>query len=452
VSTARQAPLVTNLPADSPPPRALNTRPHNLPVLPNALVGREHEVREVATLLRQSDMRLVTLTGPGGIGKTRVSLQVAAELLDIFPDGVWSIHLSRLSDPDLVLPTIAQVFNLKESGGIPLAEMVGSYLREKNLLLVLDNFEQVVTAGPAIGVFLESCPGVNMLVTSRMALHLRGEREYALRPLALPDPHHLPLPERLSQYAAVALFIERAQAARADFHVTDATGPAVAEICARLDGLPLAIELAAARIKVLPPPALLKRLEHRLPLLVGGPRDVEERQQTMRNTLDWSYDLLGPEEQVLLRRLAVFVGGCTLEAAEAVCASPEGAAPLHVALLEGLSRLVDQSLVVQREETDGGAGFGMLQVIREYALGQLEASGEGEALRRAHAAGVVALAERAWPELAGPEAGPWLERLEREHDNLRAALGWAQEQGETETGLRLVAALGRFWAARGHLR
>jgi predicted ATPase/transcriptional regulator with XRE-family HTH domain len=454
--SARPAPFATDPPADLSRPQVLAARPHNLPAPLNELVGREREVEDICALLRQNDVRLVTLTGPGGIGKTRVSLQAAAELLDTLSDGVWCVRLSRLSDPELVLPSIAQCFDLRESGGMPLAEMVGRYLREKELLLVLDNFEQVVVAAPAIGTLLESCPGLKILVTSRMALHLRGEHEYALRPLALPDPDQLPPPERVAQYAAVALFIQRAQAAQADFQVTNATAGAVAKICARLDGLPLAIELAAARVRVLPPPALLQRLERRLPLLVGGPRDVEERQQTMRNTLAWSNELLQPEEQMLFRRLAVFVGGCTLEAAEAVCAAPEGAAPLRLDLLEGLSRLVDQSLVQQSGEESGGEPrFGLLQVIREYALEQLEASGEGEALRRAHAAAMMALAERAEPELTGPEAGVWLERMEREHDNLRAALGWAVErgeQGEVETGLRLAAALGRFWEARGHLR
>jgi predicted ATPase len=340
-----------------------------------------------------------------------------------------------------VIPTIADVFALKESGGTPPAEMLRGSLHDKHLLLVLDNFEQVVAAAPSVAGLLETCPGVKALVTSRVPLHLHGEREYALRPLALPDPQHLPLPEQLSQYAAVALFIERAQAAQADFAVTNATAPAVAEICARLDGLPLTIELAAARVKVLLPRALLKRLERALP----------EHQQTMRATLAWGYELLSPEEQRLFRRLAVFVGGATLEAIESVCAHPEDMEPLGVDMVEGLTALVDHSLVQQREE-GGEARFAMLHVIREYALECLGVSGEEAAARRAHAGYFVLLGEPAESRLAGPEAGAWLARLEREHDNLRAVLAWARACGEVEAGLRLAAGIWRFWWARGHLR
>jgi predicted ATPase/class 3 adenylate cyclase len=457
--------VLPGLPADFPPLKTLDLRPHNLPLQPTPLLGREEQVATLSALLRGDGGRLVTLTGPGGIGKTRLAVQVAAELVDAFADGVWFVHLSRLTDPEMVVPTIAQTLGLKESGGTPLTDLLQAYVAERHLLLVLDNFEQVVEAAPDLASLLGHSPGLRLLVTSRVTMRLRGEHEYALSPLALPDPQHLPPPERLSQYAAVALFIERAQAARHDFTVTSANAPAIAEICARLDGLPLAIELAASRVRVLLPEALLARLATQLTLLTGGPRDAEERQQTMRNTLAWSYDLLKPEERRLFRRLAVFAGGCTLEAAEAICAAPAGAVPLGLDVLEGLSRLVDHSLVQQREE-DGEARFGMLQVIREYARERLEASSEqvneagseGEALRRAHAAYYLAMAERAEPELIGPEQGAWLRRLEDELDNLRAALGWARERGErgaateVETGLRLVAALSRFWHVRGHLR
>jgi predicted ATPase/class 3 adenylate cyclase/Tfp pilus assembly protein PilF len=447
--------VLADLPSDFPALRSLEAHPHNLSIQTTPLLGREREVAAVCALLRRADVRLVTLTGPGGIGKTRLSLQVAAELLDAFPDGVWQVRLSRLTDPALVIPTIATTLDLKERGGTPLTDVLRGYLRDKQLLLVLDNFEQVAKAAPQIGDLLAASPSVQVLVTSRVTLHLSGEHEYALRPLALPDPQHLPPPERLSQYAAVALFIERAQAAQADFAVTNATAPAVAEICARLDGLPLAIELAAVRVKLLPPPALLKRLEHALPVLTGGARNLDARQQTMRNTLAWSYELLSADERRLFRRLAVFVGGCTLEAAEAVCA-----APLGVDVLDGLSRLVDHSLVQQREE-GGEARFVMLHIIREFALERLEASGEAEAVRRSHLAFHSGLAELAYQQYIDPQrdqSAATFARLDREHDNVRAALGFVRAQVDASVnradgveGVRMAGALGYFWWRRGYL-
>jgi predicted ATPase/class 3 adenylate cyclase/transcriptional regulator with XRE-family HTH domain len=455
--------VLSGLPADFPPLKTLDAHPNNLPIQPTALLGREEQMKALGALLRRGNARLVTITGPGGIGKTRLAIQVAAELVDAFPDGVWYVRLSRLSDPNLVAPTIARTLGLKEAGNQPLADILRAYLADRRLLLVLDNFEQVVEAAGEVAALLAICPGVRVLVTSRTPLRLRGEREVALGPLPLPPlpaPGQPLEPERLTQYAAVALFVERAQAARADFAVTAANAPAIAEICARLDGLPLAIELAAARVRLLPPEALLARLAQGLQLLSGGARDLDERQQTMRAAIAWSENLLTPDERVLFRRLAVFVGGCTLEAAEAVCAAPDEAepdqtgpdevAPLALDLFDGLAALVEQSLAQQRVE-GGEPRFGMLQVIREYALERQVVSGETEALRRAHAAVFLALAERAETELLGPEQGVWLERLEREHDNLRAALTWAQV-GAAETGLRLVGALTRFWLSRGHLR
>jgi predicted ATPase/class 3 adenylate cyclase len=442
--------VLPDLPSDFPPLKTLEARPHNLPMQPTPLLGREEAVAAVCALLRREAVRLVTLTGPGGVGKTRLALQVAAEVLDDFADGVWFVRLSRLTDPTLVVPTIAQTLGLKEQGSQPLAELVRAHLAEKRLLLLLDNCEQVVGAATQVAALLAVCPGVRVLATSRIPLHLRGEKVYPVAPLPLAKPHEV-APERLAQYAAVDLFIERAQDALPDFQVTSANAPAIAAVCMRLDGLPLAIELAAARVRLLPPEVLLARLSSQLKLLTGGARDLEARQQTMRTTIAWSEELLTPQEQVLFRRLAVFVGGCTLEAAEAVCAAPAGAEPLDGEVLDGLGVLVDQSLLQERHD-DGEPRLGLLQVIREYALERLEASGEAEALRQAHTAYFLTLAERAEPVLTGPEQQGWLDRLEREHDNLRAALGWARERGEAEAGLRLVAALRWFWFVRGHLR
>jgi predicted ATPase/transcriptional regulator with XRE-family HTH domain len=451
VATARR-----RLCAPAAPPRGTpDTHQHNLPVQPTSLLGREEQVAALTALLRRTDARLVTLTGPGGIGKTRLAIQVAAELVDDFADGVWYVRLSRLTDPDLVMPTIAQTLGLKETGRLPIAESLRDYLSSRQMLLVLDNFEQVVHAAPPVSTLLEASPGLKVLVTSRTSLRLRGEKTYMLAPLPLPKPGDAHAPERLAQYAAVALFSERARDARSDFAVTEANAPAIAEICTRLDGLPLAIVLAAVRVRVLPPEALLARLSSRLKLLTGGARDTEARQQTMRNTFAWSYDLLPPAAQVLFRRMAVFVGGCTLEAAEAVCAAPAGGEPLGLDVLEGLSTLVEESLVVQRLE-GGEARFGMLHVIREFALELLSVSEQGQeenALRRAHVGYMMALAERAEPELIGPEKVSWLDCLEREHDNFRAALAWAQAhpRAEAERGLRLAAALEPFWFSRGYL-
>jgi len=431
------------------PLKTHDTHRHNLPVQPTSLLGREEQVATLTALLRRTDVRLVTLTGPGGIGKTRLSIEVAAELMDEYADGVWYVRLSRLTDPDLVMPTIAQTLGLKEAGSLPIAELLREHLCTRQTLLLLDNFEQVAQAAPPVSTLLEASPGLKVLVTSRIPLRLRGERTYTLAPLPLATPGDAYTPERLTRYAAVALFIERARDARSDFAVTTANAPAIAEICNWLDGLPLAIVLAAARVRVLPPEALLDRLSSRLTLLTGGARDTEARQQTMRNTLAWSDDLLAPEERVLFRRLAVFVGGCTLGAAEAVCAAPAGGEPLGLDVLEGLGALVDQSLVLQREE-GGEPRFGMLHVIREFALDQLQQSSDAAAMHHAHAAYFRALGEEAEPHLWGFGQAEWVRRLEGEHDNLRAALGWLRDHGEVESALRLAVAIGRFWFFRSY--
>jgi predicted ATPase/class 3 adenylate cyclase len=450
--------LLPGLPADFPPLRSLDRHAQNLPIQPTPLLGRETAVATLTTMLRRDDVRLVTLSGPGGVGKTRLGLQVAAELSETFADGVWFIRLSRLTDPALVLPTIAQTLGLRELGSQSSEAMLRDYVHTRQVLLLLDNFEQVVAAAPQVAELLATSPGLRLLVTSRVVLRLQGEHEYPVPPLALPpaspsgvDRGHGPSWDQVTTSPAVALFVEQARAHRPDFALSEATAPAVAAICARLDGLPLALGLAAARVKLLPPPALLQRLERRLPLLAGGARDLEARQQTMRATLVWSEDLLQPEERRLFCRLAVFVGGFTLEAAEAVCAAPEGAAPLGLDVLDGLGALVDQSLVWQREETDGMARYGMLQVIREYAVDQLEASGEAEALRQAHATYSLALAEAVEPWLlSGPRLPEGLARLEREHDNLRAALAWTRRERQVALGLRLAGSLGHFWNVQGY--
>ncbi len=428
------------------------TSKYTLPAQPTPLIGREQDVDAARQLLQHPDVRLLTLTGTAGVGKTRLALQVATELLDDFADGVHFVSLAAINDPDFVIPTIAHTIGLTESGTQPLLDLLQAYLYNKRLLLLLDNFEQVVTAAPLLAGLLETCPELKMLVTSREVLHLRAEHQFPVPPLSLPDLRHLPDTEALSQYAAVALFIQRAQAIKPDFHLTKANASTTAEICTRLDGLPLAIELAAARVKLLSPQALLARLEHRLQVLTGGARDLPERQQTLRKTIQWSYGLLDAEEQRLFRRLAVFVGGCTLEAVEAVStALGDGAANV----LDTVTSLIDKSLIQQREQEDGELRLLMLEMIREYALECLETSGEAEAARCAHAEYFLALVEQAEPELRGPQQVVWLERLEREYDNLRVVLQWAVEQGEagqrTAMALRLGGALYRFWQVRGHL-
>jgi predicted ATPase/DNA-binding CsgD family transcriptional regulator len=437
-------------------------RSYALPTPSTPFVGRERERAAVVDLLLRPEVRLVTLTGAGGVGKTRLALAVAEDLLgsprstgQAFADGACFVDLAPIVDPVLVLSVIARGLEVSESGQKSLLASLVDYLRDRSLLLVLDNFEQILAAAPSLARLLAECPALAMLVTSRAPLHLSAEHEFPVPPLDLPDPKHLPELEVLARSEAVALFLQRARAVRPDFQLTNANAAAVVELCARLDGLPLAIELAAARIKLLAPQALLARLGSRLSLLTGGARDLPERQQTLRRTIDWSYSLLEPEEQALFARLAVFAGGCSLEAVEAVCdggtraegreASESSASPLDV-----VGSLVDKSLLRQSEGLEGEPRFTMLETIREYALERFEVTEDAEVWRRRHAEYYLALAERAVPELTGPRQGSWLEQLEREHDNLRAALGWALERDESSTGLRLAAALGRFWEIRGH--
>jgi predicted ATPase/DNA-binding NarL/FixJ family response regulator len=437
------------------------------------ILGRDREIGEVGALLRRPAVRLLTLVGPGGVGKTRLALAVGEEVLAAFPDGVHFVDLSPLDDSALVLPTIAHQLELHEiEDRSPLDRLVRALAHDRRLL-VLDNVERLVAVGPQLQALLAGCRDLTLLATSRIPLGVRGERQYPLAPLPAPERRpdgslDLPPVPDLEAIPSVGLFVARAAAADPAFGLTAENAAPVAEICARLDGLPLAIELAAAWSKLLPPAAILDRLAEPLALLTTGPRDLPARQQTLRATLAWSHDLLTPAAQTLFRRLAAFVGGFTLEAAEAVgqglgagawgsvgpcSASPQPPAPGPSSVLDQLAGLVDQSLV---RPLDGSTAmgspeprFGMLETVREYGL-ELLAGGEDEEVRRAHAAWCLTLVERAGPELSGPEPGPWLDRLEAEHDNLRAALGWAVARGETELGLRLAGGLWRFWRHRGY--
>ena len=432
-----------------------------LPAPVSSFVGRERQLDEVERLLRAG--RLVTLTGAGGCGKTRLALEVAARLRGAFRHGVAFVPLAPLDDPSFVAPAVARALGIRESPGRPYREAVALAVRGRALLLVLDNLEHLLDAAPTVAEWLAACPGLKVLATSRERLRLQGEQVYPVPPLALPDPADAdPVGSE-----AVRLFVERARAVEPAFALTDENATAVGEICRRLDGLPLAIELAAARIGLLPPPAMLARLERRLPLPTDGPRDLPARQRTLRDTIAWSYDLLDEEDRALFRRLAVFAGGWTLEAAEAVCGDPDDRRPPgdagrpsrdfilpQSAVLAALARLVDKSLVLpERQAEDGDVRYRLLETIRQYAAEHLGGDEEA-AVRRRHRDWFLRVAEAAEAQVWGREQVAGLDRLERGHDDLRAALHWSAERGgaETEPGLLLAGALWRFWQVRGHLR
>jgi predicted ATPase len=433
------------------PARQAEPRGTNIPVQRTAFVGREKEIAAAKELLLSKDVRLLTITGPGGIGKTRLGVEIATGLPENFSGGIHFVSLSPLRDPALIASVIVQTLGIREAGGPSPLELLKKHFHDSShapALFLLDNFEHLIQAAPIVADLLAIAPNLKILVTSRAALHVYGEHEFPVPALAVPDAQSKSSLDALSQFAAVALFVQRAVAARPDFELNQQNAFAVIEICARLDGLPLAIELAAARVKVLSPSAMCTRLASRLQLLTGGARDLPQRQQTLRAAFDWSHDLLSPAEQKLFRRLSVFVGGCTLEGVEAVC---DTKGDLQLDLLDGMASMVDKSLLQQLEQPNGESRFTMLETIREYAREKLEASGEEAATKRAHAAYCLVLAEETATAESGAEGAEVRERIALEHDNFRAGLEWLTESGDADWGLRLGAALFRFWESREYL-
>src|SRR5256885_6045446 len=436
---------IDGLPGEFPALRTLEATPNNLPTQMTSFIGRDDQVREGRELLSRA--RLLTLTGPGGTGKTRLSLQIAADVMDQFPDGVYFVPLAAVQDPELVPSAIAQALAISSTGGRRPIDALLEHLHDKRTLLVLDNFEQLLPAAPLAIMLLEGSPGLRVLVSSRSVLRVYGEQEFPVPPLAVPDLKALPSLSALSQFEAVRLFIERAVAVKPDFGATNENAPAIAGIGERVDGLPLAIELAAARVKLFSPPALLSRLEKSLSALGSGARDAPARQQTLRGAIQWSYDLLDAAGRRLLARSSVFARGGSLDQMEPVCGPPED---VGAEVVEALDQLADQSLLRRLPDFDEPR-FLMLQTIRDFAKERLEESGEAHRIRDRHVEAFLALAQQGELHLFGPARREWLDRLEIAHDDFRAALHWGLESGDAAHPMPLAGAFLAFWPIRGHI-
>jgi predicted ATPase/class 3 adenylate cyclase len=442
--------IAPGLERDFPALKTLDSQPNNLPVQATHFIGRQAELAAVCKQLEQPEVRLLTLTGPGGAGKTRLGLQVAADMLEEFTGGVYFVALASINNPDLVVPAIARALRVREQGNLPILDCLKNTIRDQHILLLLDNFEQVAGAAGVVSELLEACPNLKILVTSRVVLRLYGEHDFTVPPLSLPDRKYTLSADRITQYEAVRLFIERAQAIRPSFNVTNENAPAVAEICHRLDGLPLAIELAAARASFLSPQAILGWLEHRLTMLTGGAKNLPARQQTLRKTIDWSFELLEPAEQEMFARLSVFVGGFTLDAVQAVAGE---LCPSEISVLDCLTRLVDNSLLSHMESQAGDEEprLTILEILREYAQEKMvEKYNTWEQIQERHAGYFLGLAEEAMPKLEGPQQVDWFTKLELEYENFRTALDWTHHSHQLEIMARLCISLTRYWYLHGY--